>query len=198
MGTRGTFGFRQDGQDKLAYNHFDSYPDGLGYGVIDGLSKVGRANLAGKVRNIKLVTDEVPPTEEQIQELASFSDTRVGKQTNREWYCLLRECQGDVEKTIAAGYMESSPNFIKDSLFCEYGYIVNLDEDVLELYQGFQKSYHSKGRYASTESERAASGNDYYPSALIGTIPLQLIFTDPKAAKEALRKAYESEEDEDD
>jgi hypothetical protein len=30
MGTRGLFGFRCDGTDKLAYNHLDSYPDCLG------------------------------------------------------------------------------------------------------------------------------------------------------------------------
>jgi len=35
MGTRGSFGFRIKTKDKLAYNHFDSYPDGLGASVCD-------------------------------------------------------------------------------------------------------------------------------------------------------------------
>lgn len=30
MGTRGCYGFRKNGMDKLTYNHYDSYPDYLG------------------------------------------------------------------------------------------------------------------------------------------------------------------------
>ena len=35
MGTRGTCGFMYKGEPKLGYNHFDSYPDGLGVQMID-------------------------------------------------------------------------------------------------------------------------------------------------------------------
>lgn len=35
MGTRGAYGFYKDGQNKLTYNHFDSYPEGLGNTVVD-------------------------------------------------------------------------------------------------------------------------------------------------------------------
>ena len=34
MGTRGILGFRKNGLDKLAYNHFDSYPEELGANVV--------------------------------------------------------------------------------------------------------------------------------------------------------------------
>jgi len=30
MGTRGAYGFRKNGIDKVTYNHFDSYPEQLG------------------------------------------------------------------------------------------------------------------------------------------------------------------------
>ena len=39
MGTRGLYGFRKNGVDKTTYNHFDSYPDGLGADVIESLKK---------------------------------------------------------------------------------------------------------------------------------------------------------------
>jgi hypothetical protein len=35
MGTRGLYGFRKDGVDKTTYNHYDSYPEGLGNLVVD-------------------------------------------------------------------------------------------------------------------------------------------------------------------
>lgn len=34
MGTRGCYGFRKNGMDKLTYNHFDSYPDCLGHTMV--------------------------------------------------------------------------------------------------------------------------------------------------------------------
>ena len=37
MGTRGLWGFRKDGKDKLTYNHFDSYPDCLGHTIVEFL-----------------------------------------------------------------------------------------------------------------------------------------------------------------
>ena len=34
MATRGLYGLRKNGQDKLTYNHFDSYPDCLGRKIL--------------------------------------------------------------------------------------------------------------------------------------------------------------------
>ena len=35
MGTRGIVGFVSGGQEKLTYNHSDSYPSGLGVAVLE-------------------------------------------------------------------------------------------------------------------------------------------------------------------
>lgn len=37
MSTRGSFGFHENGKDELYYNHWDSYPDGLGAAFINFL-----------------------------------------------------------------------------------------------------------------------------------------------------------------
>ena len=34
MGTRGAIGWSKGGVTKVTYNHFDSYPDGLGLDVV--------------------------------------------------------------------------------------------------------------------------------------------------------------------
>ena len=31
-------------------------------------------------------------------------------------------------------YMLNGNNFLKDELFCEYGYVINLDENTLDIY----------------------------------------------------------------
>ena len=71
-----------------------------------------------------------------------------------------------------------SNDFLIDSLFCEYAYIINLDKNVLEFYRGFNKDKNAKGRYASLISKWNASdpnmnGEDYYGVKLVQEIPLQ-------------------------
>jgi hypothetical protein len=63
--------------------------------------------------------------------------------------------------------LQSNLDFIKDSLMCEWAYIVNLDTNKLEVYKGFQDKPHEKGRYAST-----AHREGYYPCALVAEFPL--------------------------
>ena len=40
--------------------------------------------------------------------------------------------------------MINSNDFIKNSLFCEYGYIINLDNKSLEFWIGISKKNHKK------------------------------------------------------
>lgn len=67
-------------------------------------------------------------------------------------------------------------DFIKDSLFCEYAYIINLDDEVLEFWKGFQKTPQKGNRYG-TESYKPYEGcsHEYYPCKLSLTFPLKEI-----------------------
>lgn len=177
MGTRGVFGVHYDQRDKLAYNHFDSYPEGLG----DELTAQLRAEidtrglpraLSGWRRRasaMRLVTERSTPTEEDIAlcVAAGTVDLGVGDQCTNDWYCLLRGAQGDLLKLLEVGIMLDSSNFINDSLFCEWGYVLNLDAEVLEVYEGGQHAPHTNGRY----SQNSPDGG-YYPCALVLEVPL--------------------------
>ena len=67
MGTRGAIGFRLDGVDKVAYNHFDSYPSGLGADVLTELcGKPNWEKMKEQVRNLAFLNQDVPPTEAQV------------------------------------------------------------------------------------------------------------------------------------
>lgn len=82
----------------------------------------------------------------------------------------LRNLQGDIKGTLECGLAWNGFTFINDSLFCEWGYIVNFDTKTLEVYQGFQTDPYDKGRYA-TET-RYRSDKSYYSCALIAELPL--------------------------
>jgi hypothetical protein len=174
MSTRGIYGFVLNGQEKLTYNHSDSYPEWLGNETLNFLNRdnLSLETLAEKVENLKLVIDDEKPTEEEIEKLKEYANIDVGLGSTEDWYCLLRECQGDWDKTLESGYIIDSHDFAQDSLFCEWGYVVNLDTGFLEVYEGFQKEPHSEGRFADRVNPEAAAAG-YYPIKLVAAFSLR-------------------------
>jgi hypothetical protein len=156
MGTRGAIGFRFQDEDKISYNHFDSYPSVAGEQVVSELSKMLRAFGAGgvrkKVRSLVVLGKDAPdPTPEQQARLSSYKNANVSTERDT-WYQLLRGTQGSPARILDAGYIEDSSGFLSDSLYCEFAYIINLDTEQLEFYRGFQKEV-GQGRYAALESK---------------------------------------------
>jgi len=152
MGTRGAIGFRQDGADKLTYNHFDSYPEHLGEIVVDFIKQCTDAELAQIASGIILVEEGKKPTYMQIKECQEFTDLSVSERSDQDWYCLLRGAQGNLlAYKEGLRYMIDSKGFMKDSLFCEYAYVINIDDGNLEFYRGFNKNPKAAGRYAEKD-----------------------------------------------
>ena len=177
MGTRGLYGIRKEGKDKLTYNHFDSYPDWLGKKIVNFCMWTSLNGLNMLYDKIELVSENSQPTEEQkeaCREMGLIDDPKEARPEDG-WYWLLRKQQGDldevkkcVEKADKA-YMVDNASFIRDSLFCEYAYIINLDTEMLEFYEGFQKAPQEGNRYG----EQARDG--YYPCRLVCEFPLSEI-----------------------
>jgi hypothetical protein len=186
MGTRGFIGFVADGGEKIAYNHFDSYPGGLGIDMLGWLRfAVGDLeNPAGgvdalreRVRAIRVVDGSTTPTPEDIERLSEWANTRVSRQSLDDWYCLLRETQGNPGNIVAAGVLIDSSDFPRDSLFAEWGYVVDLDASVFEAYKGFQKTRPEAGRFKDREPVDHPRGgkSEYYPVALAASWPLDTL-----------------------
>lgn len=174
MGTRGCYGFRKDGIDKLTYNHWDSYPSGLGYDILDFCKSHSVEDMKALFDKIVMVNERSVPTEEEINYCVEngWVDLSVGNQSTNDWYCLLRNLQGNLEKLSTAktkGYMIDNHDFIKDSVWCEYAYVINLDEEVLEFYEGFQHVPQKGNRYGESDNR------GYYPCKLSLTFSLDEI-----------------------
>jgi len=140
MGTRGLFGFFYKGKYYVAYNHFDSYTSGLGVWVVTELEKAIKENKIEEwkqlVDNLKEVNCNVPPTEEEIEKLKEYANLGVSYQKYEDWYCLLHKCQGSLSKVLESGYIVNCVNKDGKPDWESYAYIVNLDQDVLEFYDG--------------------------------------------------------------
>jgi len=168
MGTRGAYGFYKSGITKVTYNHFDSYPSGLGKKIIEFIKETSVEEMNKIFDSIILVSEDDTPSFEQIKEVSKVIETEVYNIIS--WYGLLRPVQGDLSVyKKGLRYMIDDAEFLKNSAFCEWAYIINLDKDVLEIYRGFQKKP-QKNRYYTKEK-----CCDCYNVALIKEIPVEVI-----------------------
>lgn len=173
MGTRGLYGLRKNGIDKTSYNHFDSYPNGLGRDILGFIKNHSAKEMNTFYDRIIMVNEQTEPTTQEIENCITNQSVNldVSSRSFNDWYCLLRNLQGDLNALYEckAAYMTDGHEFIKDSLFCEYAYIINLDTNKLEFYEGFQARPQKGNRYGETPFD------EYYPCALVAEIPFVLI-----------------------
>ena len=170
MGTRGTCGYFLNGEEKVTYNHFDSYPEELGVHVLGVIRDTDMGELRQKVEAIRLVSKGSKPTPDEIKKCqdANLVDTGVSRQNLEDWYCLLRAAQGDLMAYCEVGLMIDGKSFLGDSVFCEWAYIINFDTNMLEVYKGFNQDKNAGGRYAKIPPEKIT--DTYWGVGLIDEI----------------------------
>ena len=88
-------------------------------------------------------------------------------------------CDGKVS------HMINSFDFLKDSLFCEWAYIINLDLMQLEIYSGFNKEAQDGN---PLEIEQKPDENGYYPVRFLRSYPVNKI---PKNWRKTIEKLSE-------
>lgn len=193
MGTRGCYGLYKNGVTKTTYNHFDSYIGGLGKDILDFVENTSIPIMNKIFDKIELVREDDIPTIEQIENCQDFTDLEVSNKSIMDFYCLLRNAQGDLNayKTDLR-YMIDSKEFLGNSLFCEYAYIINLDKNVLEFYKGFNKVPQNNrySKYASKEEE-------YKECKLLAEYPLTEIY-EGKITVENMEKDLKKDREEND
>ena len=179
MGTRGSAGIIYQEKEKLGYNQFDSYPDGLGRRMLEIIAKINNENGWEKFKNnfaqLKNIDGSNEITDlEIIEKYSKYANLNVSEQKLSDPYCLFRKIQGyGWIDEVYKGYLQDYPfdnEFIYNSLSCEYAYIINLDTMKLEFYTGFQKVSQNGNRFGEEKRD------NYYPCRLVGVFNLLEIF----------------------
>lgn len=132
--------------------------------AISKLNELALADVVERWREVELVNQDERPTPAQREKLDERSVFEGG-----EWYSILREFQGSPRGLVDAGFMHDDAEFGWDSLFCEWGYLIDLDQRTLECYCGFQKEPHSEGRWSGPAPEGEGVDNRYVGIRLIRT-----------------------------
>lgn len=189
MSTRGIYGFRINETDKLAYSHSDSYPDALGATILSELSQVedwdrtrGLANSLISLHETRELGkhDEIFRTELRRH----YPDLKYDGKP-RDFYDLMSPLQGTLEPYLSGrlSFMATANEFIDDSLFCEWGYIANLDSHELQIYRGLQKTAPEPNTRYGNDMDRIG----YYPCKMVHAYKLD----DLPMTQEFLRDAKE-------
>jgi len=147
--------------------------------------------LKKNMETVQEIDNKIPPTEEiqqKYQDLG-YCDVTVSNRTPEDWYCLLRNIQGII--TFAEIYkgnlhhISNAKDFFKESLHCEYGYLINLDTMKFEAYEGFQSDAPQPGNRFGEEKNKSG----YYPCKMVGEFPLD------KIPDNWIEKCFKEEED---
>jgi hypothetical protein len=189
--------FAHDGKLKAMYNHWDSYPSGLGTDIVKWvINQNGDFSAAiEQFDRLEAIDEDVPPTEDQKLALLRYLNLNVSSRTSDDWYSLLRETQGNPTETLKAVYFVDGSDFGGDSLFCEWGYVVDLDRKVLEVYKGFVNAPHNTGRWVAAEPRTLSYADDvYYPIELIREYTADELAAQPDMLTKLEEHLYAEEE----
>jgi hypothetical protein len=143
MGTRGLFGLIIQGRKYATYNHFDSYPKGLGAMIVVfilSLSPSDIAAMAQRVRDIivsfnyhtmtpsnsRQWVDPGSKPSTELQERYSalgYAELTVSEGTTEDWYCLLYTTRG--AKALPAIQSGDLKHMTDSSGFCNTCLIIS-------------------------------------------------------------------------
>lgn len=183
MGTRGLTTVIRDGQHIVAqYGQWDHYPTGQGK---DALNILRQPEVIDRLRQAetRFISDE-----EHTALLKEVTGNDTGWMTFEEadkfkerYPQLSRDVGAQVLLQVALAQVagETLPlvdqiEFANDSLFCEWAYVVDLDENTFEIYKGFQNEPHAEGRFAAESPQNGGyeGAKDYYPVKRVASYSL--------------------------
>lgn len=141
MGTRSLICVVKDNEYKVAqYSQWDGYPEGQGVKILKFIRENNIEEFKEKISKCSFVNGE---------EKYSYLNRDTGAD-------ILSFIIKDNDENIK---LENSIDFAQDSLFCEWAYVIDLDKNTFEVYEGFNKEPLSKEERFYSEFNKKG----YYP-----------------------------------
>ena len=144
MGTRNSTMVISKDEVKIAqYGQWDGHPGGQGNTILKHLNNIIDS---GKIDEFRKKVDNLSDyTKEELDKIDEIDN----------WMSIYPELSRDTGSEIIKMVMDGCskvslyPEFVYDSVFCEWAYVVDLDKMVLEIYKGFNSDplYKDKDRF---------------------------------------------------
>jgi len=182
MGTRHLICIVVDGRFATAqYGQWDGYPGGQGADIVKWL----RGTTPEEMEVFKTharAAKVLDPKEYDRRWTACghdggrFVSMDISGRFKGQWPHLSRDHGSNVLnyflETAEPEALDQDPSFAADSLFCEWAYVLDLDNLALEVYAGFQKEAHTEGRFHDLPylppEHRKDAEQEYFPVRLVG------------------------------
>jgi hypothetical protein len=182
MGTRNLTIVQSNNAIKVAqYCQWDGYPTGQGVRILTLLAGLVTANLipAFKERVDALTTWTPEERNEAWASVGVTGDMATMEQANAlraKHPELSRDTGAEVLWLILMGKttkVDDNIDFAAQSLFCEWAYVVNLDDEKLEVYKGFNKTpLTTEDRFFGLTEK---SEHEYHPVKMIAEYPFSAL-----------------------
>ena len=190
MGTRNLTIVVVNGKYKVAqYGQWDGYPSGNGVICLEFARKLTNPDLRQKFEDALNRCSYI--TEQDITDI----NEQISNGTLKDWTLVYPE----LSRNTGAGILDLILNtdrdlklqnkieFAANSLFCEYAWLINLDDNTFEGYRGFNRDPLDKSeRFCNMEGD-----GGYYPVKLAVKYPLENLPT-----KEEFLEEFEKSEEE--
>lgn len=207
MGTRNVTAVVFEGKYVIAqYGQWDGYPEGQGDTARKFMrEKFLRPLFLARLRETRWLTDD--EIEEGYKEAGhkggDWLTEAVSRKFNAKFPYLTRDHGAEILKLVQEStgpiLLRNGIDFVRDSLMCEWAYVIDLDQDTFEVYTGFNTAPLPAGERFSdlpVLDRKLKDESQYYPVKHVITFTLDSL---PNKAEflAAIRKALPKEQDED-
>ncbi len=154
MGTRHLIMVVKNSKPVIAqYGQWDGYPDGQGAVVLKFLKGMKRANFEKALENCRFGDNEETAKLWEIPKHRAF----MTRDNGAKILSMVNEATDEV-------VLQDQSTFAEDSLMCEWVYVLDMDTDTLEVYEGFNEAPVPKdNRFQGEGQSTHDGGTTYYP-----------------------------------
>lgn len=178
MGTRHLTCVVKDGEYKVAqYGQWDGYPTGQGVEILEFLTRMNKDIFSEKIDKLSFLTQEeldnrwfefgVIPGSSSVSMSIADEFAKTYPENSRDTGSRVLNIIYNSEEPLK---LDNNLEFAADSLFCEWAYVIDLDQNTFEVYEGFNKTPLSKNErfnFLEYKSRKSYDGGTYYPVKLI-------------------------------
>ena len=195
MGTRHLIAVVKDEQYKVAQcGYSDGYPSGQGAKVLAFLQAADLSLFAQKISTVSFITDEAlqalwvecgaEPNQEFMPKYISNRFSKRYPEYSRNTSAGILDIIQHADSPVS---LLNDLDFASDSLYCEWGYVIDLDKGMLEVYKGYNtEPLEKKERFYFLQE----TDNEYTPIHHVASFPLEHL----PSKDEFLAKLEEEEE----
>lgn len=178
MGTRHLTAVVLDGQFRIAqYGQWDGYPSGQGKTALEFVRSMDRSTFETKLRAMRFASKadlEAIDAEVQASPIVDGGSSLLAEggkyqQFSRDRGAKILALVANADPGIQLHDMRA---FAADSLFCEWAYVIDLDKNRFEVYQGFNKTPLGEGDRFKCVEKHVQKRSEYQPIRLLKSYDL--------------------------